>query len=493
MVPCRLARRLPVFIVIFVLLAALPACAAPPPEATATETPAPTPLVVAVATPELSATPTLEPTGTPTETVTSTATATETSTAVPTETAAPTGTPTARATATPPPSATPTRSPTAVPTATLPPPTPTAAPRSQGSRLFLGYYVPYDVSSWNSLQSQAASLDYVVLQVATFDYCGGISSREDRTLKAFAQSSGLPVLASLFTSSEPLNHALLTDPASRANAVQQVAAYVVEEGYAGIDLDLEAVAATDRAALTSFVAEVSTALRARGKLVTMAVPAKTREVTTGWAGAYDYAALAPSLDLVIIMSYSYTTSSSAPGSTAPYSWVDQVAAYATSQFPPQKVLLGMAFYGYDWNTTVGGRAKALLYPQAVAVARTYGQAIVLDPVTRSAKFSYAAGGNDPLPYQASPSVTGHDVVVRQPAACPKGPPPSPTAVPRTPVPTPSPTPAPASQNHVVWLEDAAAVAAKLEIVSRYGAGGAAAWRLGQEDPAVWPAVAAWAR
>jgi spore germination protein len=488
----RLADWLSISLAVLVLLAALPACAAPPAAATATSSPLPTATTEALATPEPSATTTAEPTSTATDTATATATVTATGTATvaATETVAPSRTPVAAATATTPPSATSTRVPTAVPTATTPPPTPTTASRPQGGRLFLGYYVPYDVSSWNSLQAQAGSLDFAALQVATFDYCGGISSREDRTLKAFAQARGLPLLASLYTGTEALNHAVLADPASRANAVQQVANYVVEEGYAGIDLDLEAVPATDRAAFTSFVAEVSAAVHARGKLVTIAVPAKTRDTTTGWAGAYDYAALAPSVDLAVIMSYSYTTSSSAPGSTAPYNWVEQVAAYATSQFPAQKVLLGMAFYGYDWNTTVGGKAKALLYPQAAAVARTYGQAMVLDPVTRSTKFSYTAGANDALPYQTSPSVTGHDVVARQPAACPKGPPPPPTTVPRTPVPTPSPLPGPARQSHVVWLEDAAAVAAKLEIATRYGAG-AAAWRLGQEDPAVWPAVSAW--
>lgn len=363
-------------------------------------------------------------------------------------------------------------------------------PRPAANRVFLGYYVPYDPSSWHTLQAQVGSLDYVALQVATLDYCGGVSSTEDRTLKAFAKSRGLPVLASLFTSSEPLNHAVLTNPTAAANAVQQIAAYVREEGYDGIDLDLEAVPATDRQALTAFVAKVSAALRQEGKLVMMAVPPKTREVMTGWAGAYDYAALAPHLDLVVIMSYAYTTSSSAPGSTAPYNWVDQVAAYATSQFPREKVLLGMAFYGYDWNTTVGGRAKALRYPQAAALASAYGTSIVLDPTTRSAKFSYTAKRGDSQPYQDSLPPINHDTYARRPAACPIGPPPPPTAVPRTPTPTPA---APELQNHTVWLEDAAAVSAKLGIATRHGAGGAAAWRLGQEDPAVWPIVEAWKR
>ncbi|MHB1132515.1 MAG: glycosyl hydrolase family 18 protein [Chloroflexota bacterium] len=506
----RAWRRLASLCLCLVLVAASAGCLSPATVATPTSTPPPTALAEA-------ATPSALP-ATPTDTATATATVAATSApAFPSATAlplTPTLPPSATAVASAPTStrgaiATPTKAPatatatraaiatravtaTAVPTATVAPTaTPASAPRPSSGRVFLGYYVPYDPSSWRSLQAQAANLDYVALQVATFDYCGGISSREDRTLQAFARARGLPVLASVFTNSEPLNHTVLTNPTARANAVQQVARFVVEAGYDGVDLDLEAVPATDRQALTAFVAQVSAAVRQQGKMVVMAVPAKARDATTGWAGAYDYAALAPHVDLVVIMSYGYTTSSSTtPGSTAPYSWVEQVAAFATSQFPAHKVLLGVGLWAYDWNTTAGGRAKALRYPQAAALAAAYGAPITLDPVTRSAKFSYTARAGDALPYQESLPPISHDLVERRPASCPLGPPPPTTPVPRTPTATP---PGAAVQNHTVWLENAAAVSAKLDIVSRYGAGGAAGWRLGQEDPASWPIIAAWRR
>jgi spore germination protein YaaH len=192
---------------------------------------------------------------------------------------------------------------------------------------------------------------------------------------------------------------------------------------------------------------------------------------------------------VVIMSYAYTTSSSAPGSTAPYEWVDNVAAYAASQFGPEKVLLGLAFYGYDWNLTMGGRAKALDYPQAEALANAYGASIRLDPVSKSATFTYRAQAGDPLPYDEIQPVTGHNVTRRQAPACPLTPKP-PTSVPSTPTPTPVPAPV---QEHVVWLENAASVAARLEIASRHNVAGVGAWRLGHEDPAVWPVIAEWKR
>ena len=174
----------------------------------------------------------------------------------------------------------------------------------------LGYYVPYDPTSWESFRKHAASLDYVAPQWVTIDACGQLSSQDDRTLVAHARQAGVKVVPSLLTSQGELNHRLLTDEVVRERAVQEIVRYVVTEDYAGIDLDLEAVAAVDRAAYTEFVRRVAGALHQAGRLVVVAVPPKTSDVTTGWAGAYDYAALGQSADLLLVMAYAYTTSSS---------------------------------------------------------------------------------------------------------------------------------------------------------------------------------------
>ena len=89
------------------------------------------------------------------------------------------------------------------------------------------------------------------------------------------------------------------------------------------------------------------------------------------AGSVEHVALMTGLgeqaDLVTIMAYEYRGSWSGPGSVAPIGWVDSVMAFAASQIPPEKLLLGLAVYGFDWNTTSGG-AQALSYVQAAALA-----------------------------------------------------------------------------------------------------------------------------
>ena len=359
-----------------------------------------------------------------------------------------------------------------------------AAPgAAAANRLVLGYYVPYDAASWASLQAHADQLDLVATQWVTVNACGGVGSSDDQTLKQFAQAQGLGVLPSLLTLSGWLNHRLLTEEEVTQHTLDEIVAYTLAEGYAGFDLDLEAVDAADRDALSSFVARAASALHEQGKLLTLALPAKDRDVTVGWAGAYDYAVLGAEADLVTIMAYEYRGPFSGPGSVAPIDWVERVLGFATRQIPPDKLLLGLAFYGYDWNVTSGG-TRSLGYPAALRLAERYAVDIGFDVSAQSATFSYTGLAGDPAGFRPTLPGLAHEVTVRQATGCDVTAPPPPT-------PTQPPTPPPNTpQVHEVWVEDAASATARLALASRYGVRGAASWRLGLEDERVWPAFEA---
>jgi spore germination protein len=293
------------------------------------------------------------------------------------------------------------------------------------------------------------------------------------------------VFPSLLTVSAWLNHRILTDEVVASRAVEQIVDYVMAEGYDGFDLDLEGISATDRDAFTAFVARLGAALHERGKTLAPAIPAKDHDATTGWAGAYDYAALGEHADLITIMTYDFRGAWSGPGSVAPYDWVDRVMAFATSQIPAHKVLLGLAFYGYDWNVTAGS-TRALGHAQAAALAERYQAPITLDPATQSATFRYQAPAGDPPPTRPELPRPQHEITERVPPPCPvEAPTPAPT-------PTARPTPLPdAIQDHEVWLEESGSAAARLGLADRHRTGGVAAWRLGLEDPQVWAIVQRW--
>src|SRR5919199_2582188 len=143
----------------------------------------------------------------------------------------------------------------------------------------LAYYVPYDPTSWASLQANASALHTIGAQWVTIDACGNIASRDDQTLRRFADAHGLQVFPSLLTGSASPNHEILTDPDVSQHAIDEIVRYVEEEGYPGFDLDLEGIDPDDRDAYTAFVAELGAALHADGKTPSPALPPQDRDVT----------------------------------------------------------------------------------------------------------------------------------------------------------------------------------------------------------------------
>lgn len=358
-----------------------------------------------------------------------------------------------------------------------------AASLSPG-HLVLGYYVPYDPTSWTSLEEHADQLDIVAAQWASVDACGGISSQDDQTLKQFAHAHGLRVEPSLFTSSGWLDHQVLTDDGARANALRNIVSYTVDEGYDGLDLDFEGAYADDRDAFSAFVGDLAAALHQQGKLLTLAVPAKERDTTTGWAGAFEYATLGAQADLLTVMAYEYRGPFSAPGSVAPFDWVSRVTAFAASQIPSDKLLLGLAFYGYDWNTT-SGRSFSVGYPRAAQIASYFQVSPGFDDVQQSLTFSYTADPDDHEPAPVRSAALSHVITAHIASPCDVPPPaqPKPTAEPGLVPDTP--------QTHEVWVEDAGSVAARVGLAYNYAARGVGVWRLGLEDPQVWSVFAQW--
>lgn len=304
--------------------------------------------------------------------------------------------------------------------------------------LRLGYYVPEDPASLSSLRQRAGDLDYVGLHWATIRADGSIEMRTNPEVIRLVRSLGAKSLLSvMLNGGAETARVLLASDQSRSEAVESLLRAAAD--YDGISIDFEGMPSEEREPFTRFMAQLAPRFRSAGKIVTAAISAKTSDTTTGWAGAHDYRALEPHADLFILMSYGFRTAqSSVPGSTAPMSWVEPTLSFALSQIPREKLLLGIPFYGYDWNTTAGPPGRAMRYPDSAALAAQMGARIEYDPVQQAAHFSYTKDG----------------------AA------------------------------HEVWFEDQATLEPKLALAGRNDVAGVAFWRLGHEDPAVWPALRA---
>lgn len=310
--------------------------------------------------------------------------------------------------------------------------------------MVLGYYTEDWAGDWVSLNSLRASGGVVNL-VANFqmtvDAQGNISTETYPELRAEARSQGVPVQGLVHNwaddgFSASVAQAVVGDAAVRSRTIANLLAVAQQQGLSGINLDLELVPAGQRQNYTEFVRLLAQALHAKGMELTLSVPGKNYDDTTSrWDGAYDYAALGLYADYVAVMAYDQHTPGTEAGPVASYPWVASVARFAASQMPPQKVLLGIAAYAYDWvqGTTAG---RGLSAAAAEQLAADCGAAIQWDAVAQVPYFTYIKDG----------------------------------------------------VSRIVYYEDASSTAAKLGLVNAYGLGGIAIWRLGLEDPGIWSVI-----
>ncbi|WP_438004527.1 glycosyl hydrolase family 18 protein [Sorangium sp. So ce321] len=148
-------------------------------------------------------------------------------------------------------------------------------------------------------------------------------------------------------------HAMIHDPALRAQHVAGLAALVMENGYDGIDVDYEHLASVlgpgetveaERSAFSAFIDELARALHAHGRTLSLAVPA-----VASARGVFDYEALSASADHVHVMSYDYHWGGGPhAGPVAPLGWLRRTVAYIggiDGGARREKFILGLPNYG----------------------------------------------------------------------------------------------------------------------------------------------------
>jgi hypothetical protein len=139
---------------------------------------------------------------------------------------------------------------------------------------------------------------------------------------------------------------MLHSPALMARQVAAIVALVQRHDYAGVDIDYENLHAGDRQAFSTFVRDLAAAPHAHGKLLPVAVFAKTSNAGTDPRNvAQDYAAIGRVADQVRLMGYDYHWATSPPGPIAPVGWIRAVLRYAKTQIPASKIILGIPLYG----------------------------------------------------------------------------------------------------------------------------------------------------
>jgi spore germination protein YaaH len=230
-------------------------------------------------------------------------------------------------------------------------------------------------------------------------------------------------------------HKMLTDGPMKAATIAALVDLTRTYNYDGLNLDLESGYATDRVALTGFVAELASQLHALGKRVSVDVSAKYYATTTGRSGFYDYPGLSAVADTVFVMNWGWHWTTSAPGAIDDMHYFVPVADYVATMPNKSRFVLGMGLFGIDWPNGGGSsnRGTALEYADLIATLSRNG-------VT---------------PEYDSSQGAWHGVYWDADGA-----------------------------RHDVWYSDASTVSARINIVKSRGLG-LGFWKLGTEDQGLW--------
>ena len=304
-----------------------------------------------------------------------------------------------------------------------------------------GYYVTYADNSLDSLEANVSQLDVVAPYYYHLTPNGSLKEFDEPQTTAMIRSRSnakiLPIVQN-----EPrwddFTTAMSTGEKRQA-FVELLVDLVERKQYDGIHIDFEAINAADRDILTDFMKRLSHEFRPRGLIVSQAIIPRVSNVSTVWGGAYDQKELARYNDYIVLMAYDHTPiGASKPGPVAPLWWVRQVMAYSVTQVPASQLILGVPFYGYDWNTETGPPATAVTYTRAMELAARTGATTGYSPEEQSPWVRYVAD----------------DGAQRE-----------------------------------IWFENSYSLEAKLLAAMEFEMAGFSAWRLGQEDPDVWRVIA----
>lgn len=206
-----------------------------------------------------------------------------------------------------------------------------------------------------------------------------------------------------------------------------------EKGYSAIDIDFEYINGSESEEYANFVAKLGTL----GYPVIVAAAPKTSAMQKGQLyEGHNYRLLGQAADYLFVMTYEWGYTYGPPLPVAPIQNVRRVLDYAVTEVAPEKILLGIPNYGYDWKLPfVQGtsRATSIGNRQAVEIAREKRAEIMFDETAQTPYFNYTDQSGE----------------------------------------------------HIVWFENARSIKAKFDLVNSYNLAGMGYWNLMREFPQLW--------
>jgi spore germination protein len=330
------------------------------------------------------------------------------------------------------------------------------AQRARGEALF---YITDSPDALDSFERNAALVSVAAPQSYRVDAQGELTGSVPERVLDTARRHGIPVMPLIVNPGWDLQlfHTLVNDAAARARMIARMVELGTQHGFGGWQFDFEHIHVSDRDALTTFYREAAAALHANGMMLSIAVYPDPGDLQGGTAfqqwqydyliGAYDLRALADAGDFISLMTYLQHTPRTPPGPVGGLPYMERVITHALSLgIPPAKLSLGIPFFSMRWYTDWNEERKGYSWSRGLTWNAAQQQ---LQQAARPATWD-AADGASWVRWESG-----------------------------------------GAAEHM-WIEDAQSLGPKLELQQRFGLRGISVWRIGQEDPAVWPVLREWA-
>ncbi|MDR1363921.1 MAG: glycoside hydrolase [Spirochaetaceae bacterium] len=178
--------------------------------------------------------------------------------------------------------------------------------------------------------------------------------------KSISGFNGRVHLAVICNSAGLTHFVIQSGTEARKRLVSEILAAAKE--YDGLNIDLESVPARDAEHFLSFLAELRAGLG--GRMLSVCVPGRTRA-----DGVYSYTSISALVDRVFVMAYDEHWSGSAPGPVASMKWCAAVAEYGLHAIGPEKLIMGIPFYGRGWGDK--STSRALIHSTTEGLKRDY--------------------------------------------------------------------------------------------------------------------------
>ena len=296
-----------------------------------------------------------------------------------------------------------------------------------------GYAYPFIEES--ELRRSLPFLTYLTVFTYGIREDGSLIEADDGRILGIASEYGVKTLLLLSTLTDEgvfnnnLSSLVIKDAAVRQRLISSVTEAALSKGYAGVEIDFEFIPKEDSEGYVSFLRELKATLEAEGLLLFTALAPKISDTQSGLLyEGHDYSGIGEVSDYVILMTYEWGYQFGPPLAVAPIKNVEQVVSYAVSRIDPDKILLGIPNYGYDWPLHfVKGEteAKGISNRVALQTAEEFGAEIMLDEGAQAPYFNYYIDGRE----------------------------------------------------HVVWFENATSISSKLSLVEKYRLAGISIWQI----------------